>query len=134
MEDIICSYDDHVKEALDDVKGGQHLRFINDFFRTKEVCLKAVRFESTHTLALTDFYSVPMGNLDYVTNHMREIMKDNTEYLRRLDKAYLEKKELEKQNGYYGDFKTHQEKLNHYEADNHDDMLRKMYNILVKKD
>lgn len=134
MENIIQSYDDHVKEALDDVATGQHLRFINDFYKTKEVCLAAVKFESTHTLALNDFYSVPIGNLGYVTNNMLEIMKDNPEYLKTLDKAYLEKKEREKQDGYYGDFKTYQDRLDHYKADNHDDMLCKMYYILNKKD
>lgn len=66
------SYDEHIKDALDEINNGQHLRFITDFFRTKEVCLAAVKYESSHTLALTDFGSVPMGNLDYVMEHMRD--------------------------------------------------------------
>ena len=123
------TYDDHVIEALDEVRTGQHLRFINYIYRTKEVCLAAVKFESTHTLALTDFGSVPMGNLDYVKDHMSEIMKDNSEYLRRLEKSYFEKKEQEKQPGYYGDFETYQDKLDYYKADNNDKMFRKIYDL-----
>lgn len=123
------TYDDHVIEALDEVRTGQHLRFINYIYRTKEVCLAAVKYESTHTLALTDFGSVPMGNLDYVKDHMSEIMKDNSEYLRRLEKSYFEKKEQEKQPGYYGDFETYQDKLDYYKADNNDKMFRKIYDL-----
>src|SRR5438874_11614452 len=103
------TYDEHVAEALDDVIHAQHLRFINQIYKTKEVCLAAVKFESGHTVALTDFYSVPMGNLDYVLEHMREIRNDHPYYLEKLEQAYLERKAKEQEPGYYGDFKNYQE-------------------------
>jgi len=127
------SYQDHVKDALDEVNHKQHLRFIDHFYKTKEVCLAAVKYESTHTPALTDFGSVPMGNLDYVMEHMREIMKDNKIYLERMEEYYLEKKEREKEPGYYGQFETLQDKLDYYKANNHDEMIQTMFNILYKK-
>ena len=136
MENIIESYenyDNHVKEALDDVNSGQHLRFINSLYRTKEVCFEAVKYESTHTLELNDFHSVPTGNLDYVTNCIREIMKDNREYLTVLDKMYLERKKQEKQSESYGDFKTLKDNLDYYKVDNYDDMLCKIYDIKILK-
>jgi hypothetical protein len=124
------SYEDHVKEALDEVKIGQHLRFINNLYRTKEVCLEAVKFESTHNLVLHDFHEVPMGNLDYVMEHMREIQKNNPEYLENLEAAYIEKKKREQEPGYYGIFKSYQEVLNHHGVTNYDDMTRKIYKNL----
>ena len=127
------SYDDHVKDALDEVNNRQHLRFIDQYFRTKEVCLAAVKFESTHTLALTDFGSVPIGNLDYVMENMREIRSDNELYLERMEEEYLKRKEREKELGYYGQFATLQEKLDYYKAKDHDEMMRIMFSILYKK-
>lgn len=121
------TYDDHVKEALDEVNSKQHLRFISQMYRTKEVCLVAVRFESTHTHALTDFYSVPMGNITYVMEHMREIKKDDPYYLEKLEEAYIERKIDEQKPGYYGDFKTYQDMLDHFGAVDYDDMSRKKF-------
>ena len=133
MESIIESYDDHVKKALDDVNSGQHLRFINSLYRTKEVCLEAVKYESTHTLQLNDFHSVPIGNLDYVTTHMRKIMKDNIEYLTVLNKMYIERKKQEKQSESREDFKTLKDNFDYYKVNNYDDMLRKIYDIKILK-
>lgn len=127
------TYDEHVEEALDDVEHAQHLRFINQIYKTKEVCLAAVKFESTHTLWLNDFYSVPMGNLDYVMEHMREIKKDDSYYLESLEKAYIERKKVEQEPGYYGDFKTYQDMLDHYGAVDYDDMSRKRFDNIMNK-
>jgi len=124
---MIQSYDDHVKEALNDVNNGEHLRFINFLYRTKEVCLIAVEYESTHSLILNDIYSVPIGNLDYVMDHMKEVMKNNPEYLKSLEEAYIQKKKKEKVPGYYGKFETYQDLLDYYQVNNYDDMLHKMY-------
>jgi hypothetical protein len=118
------TYDEHVSEALSDVKSGQHLRFINQIYKTKEVCLAAVKYESRHTSMLNDFYSVPMGNLDYVTQNMREIKKNNVYYLEQLEKAFIERKKTEQEPGYYGDFKTYQDMLDHYGVTTYDDMQR----------
>lgn len=127
------SYDDHVKEALDDVNSGQHLRFINYLYRTKEICLIAVEHESTHTSDLNDFYSVPIGNLDYVINHMKQVMKNEQKYLNDIQNIYIEKKEQEKQKGYYGKFENYHDMLNYYKVDNYDDLLREMYNTTFNK-
>jgi hypothetical protein len=121
------TYDDHVEEALAEVKSGQHLRFINNLYKTKEVCLAAVEYESSHTDWLNDFYVVPMGNLDYVREQMREIKIYDGDYLSGLDKAYLERKEKEQEPGYYGDFKNRQEMYDHYGAIDYDDMSRKKF-------
>jgi len=123
------TYNDHVMEALDDVNTGQHLRFINYIYRTKEVCLAAVKFESTHTSALTDFGSVPMGNLDYVKDNMTEIMKYDSYYLNNMDKEYLKRKEQERSPGYYGNFETLQDKFDHYKVTDHDEMFRRIYDL-----
>ena len=122
------SYDDHVAEALDEVRSKQHLRYINRLYKTKEVCLEAVKFESTHTLKLNDFYSVPMGNLDYVMHHMKEFQKDNKEYLKILDEAYHERKKSEQEPGFHGKYNTFQDILDHHKATDHDDMCRKIFN------
>ena len=121
------SYDEHVNEALREIRNGQHLRFIRSLYKTKEVCLGAVRYESTHTHELTDFGSVPMGNLDYVVEKMKEIKKDDPYYLRNMENAYLEMKQLERIPGYYGKFKNHQEQLDYYGATDYDDMARKKF-------
>jgi len=130
MFQIKQTYDDHVKEALEDVKHGQHLRFINQIYKNTEVCLEAVKFESEHTVALNDFYSVPMGNLTYVMEHMREIRKDNPYYLKKLEEAFLERQTKEQEPGYYGDFKNYQEMLDHFGAVDYDDMSRKKFNMI----
>ena len=124
------SYDDHVREALDDVKRGQHLRFINQIYKTKEVCLAAVKYESSHTNALNDFYSVPMGNLDYVVEHMREIKKGNQGYLDGMEKVYIQRKKTEQESDYYGDFPSYKTLLDHFKATDYDDMSRKKFEAI----
>jgi len=121
------TYDEHVAEALRDVKGGQHLRFINQLYKTKEVCLAAVKYESSHNPHPYDFDSVPMGNLDYVMEHMREILQHDSFCMRYLEKRYLERTEEEKEPDYYGDFNSYQDLLNHFGATSYDDMSRKRF-------
>ncbi|QKF94873.1 hypothetical protein QKU48_gp1415 [Fadolivirus algeromassiliense] len=125
------SYDDHVKQAMSEVKRGQHLRFINQLYKTKEVCLAAVRYESSHTTMLHDFYVVPMGNLDYVVEQMRELKKNDQYYIDGMERAYLERKEAESKEGYYGDFKCYQDMLDHYGVAAYDDMSRKRFDIMM---
>lgn len=121
------TYDDHVEEALKGVQSGQHLRFVNEIYKTKEVGLAAVKHESTHSSILHDFYSVPMGNLDYVMEHMREIKKSDPYYIETLEDAFLERKETERKPGYYGDFKTYKEMLDSYGAVDYDNIVRKRF-------
>ena len=131
--DSYDDYDNHVKEALDEVSKGQDLQSINVLYRTKEVCLAAVKYESTYTSELNNFHSVHMGNLEYVTNLIREIMKDDPEYLTVLDKMYIGRKKQEKQAEYCGDFKTLKENFDYYKVDNYDDMIHKIYDINISK-
>lgn len=69
-----------------------------------------------------------MGNLDYVTCYMQEVMKNDPENLEELKKVYIGMREQEKRPGYYGRFDTYQDMLNYYKADDHDDMISKIYN------
>lgn len=126
------SYNELVNEALDEVNRGQHLRFIKDLYKTKEVCLAAVKYESNGSVMLHDIYSVPMGNLDYVMEQMREFKKNDAYYLEDLEKAYITKKEYEKTPGYYGEFKNYDDLLAHYEVNNYDDMSIKKFNLMRK--
>jgi hypothetical protein len=124
------TYNDHVNEALDDVMHGQHLRFINSLYRTKEVCLAAVKWESTHTYALNDFYSVPMGNLDYVVNEMIKVKKEDQYYLDNMNDEYKKRKDNEQVPGYYGKFKSLLEVLDYYEVTTYDEMSYKKYHSI----
>jgi hypothetical protein len=92
------TYDDHLHEALNDIKHGQHLRFINLQYRTKEVCLEAVKYESNHSRILHDFYSVPMEHLDYVVEQMKEIKKNDPFYIEELTKAFNKRQNQEQTN------------------------------------
>ena len=133
LEEPEQTYEEHVQEAMQEVTTGQHLRFIGYMYKTKEVCLAAVKYESTHACqfdSIHDFNVVPMGNLDYVVEHMREIKKDDLKYLEGMEKAYLRRKEEEKKPGYYGkEYETYQNMLDHYGAKDYDDMLRKRFSI-----
>lgn len=115
-------YEEHVAEALRDVNNGQHLRFINLTYRTKDVCLAAVKYEASHNRhSMNDFYSVPIGNIDYVYDQMKEFVKDDEVFLKLMDEIYKERT-VEK-DGTYGEFKTYQEMLDHYNATCYDDLL-----------
>jgi hypothetical protein len=122
------TYDEHVEEALNEVSQGQHLRFIRDIYQTKEICLTAVNYEFTHNHVYSiDIGIVPMGNIDYVMEHMRENCKDDTYFLQELEKTYNQRKLREQTLGYYGDFLTYQDLLDHWKAADYDDMSRKKY-------
>ncbi len=126
------TYEELIEEVLCMIYDGQHLRFVNDLFRTKEVCLEAVKYESNHSIMLHDIYSVPIGNIDFVFTEMKEYKKSNDFYLEKLTKAYNDKKLAEKEPGYYGNFKDHQELLSHFKAPTHDEMLRIRFDQINK--
>lgn len=84
------TYDEHVKEAFDDVKTGQHLRFINELYRTKDVCLAAVTYESINGTLIFDLYSVPSPHLEFVMENIRELKKDERDRSGNKRSAYLE--------------------------------------------
>jgi hypothetical protein len=101
------------------------LRFINQLYKTKEVCLAAVAYEASHTSILNDFWGIPLGNLDYVYDHMKIIKKDDVFYLGKLEGAYLKKKR--QQPGYYGKLNTYQDMLAHYNANTYDEFIYNRY-------
>ncbi len=118
------TWESHVNEALEDVKRGQHLRFINPIYRTKEVCLAALRYQSFHTNEVFDILSVPPGNLDYVINNLR-CNGVTSAYLLRNAK---EIREHENKPGYYGDdCKSLQELLDKRGVKNVDEMYKQYY-------
>src|SRR6187399_1675452 len=84
------TYDEHVQEAFNDVKTGTHLRFVNILYRTKEVCLAAVTYESITGTLIFDLYSVPDPHLDYVMENIRELKKNGTAVYGNKRSSYLE--------------------------------------------
>ena len=124
------TFDSHVEEALDDVKGGQHLRFINDLYKTKEVCYAAVSYESEHG-GMYDIGSVPMGNISYVMEKMRSKEHLSKYYMALLEKEFERRKEREKNPDYYGDGKTLQDILDFWQVSTYDDLLRARYDVFV---
>lgn len=116
------SFNEHVREALHDVESGQHLRFIAELFRTKEVCLAAVKYESTHNKYMShDIHAVLMPHLNYVMENMRDIRKDDPYYLGELEKDYNKIKE------------KGQELMDKYEGVDYDVLLRNKYNSDMRK-
>src|SRR4029078_10960441 len=119
------SYDQLVCDGLQEVKKGQHLRFIKPLFRTKEVCLAAVDYESYNTM-MFDIHSVPYGNLDYVLEQMKLIKKD-AYYLKKLSDVVDKRKEEYKAESY-------PVALKYYNAIDYDDMCNKIYNLILLKE
>lgn len=107
-------YEDHIKISLKQVSNGLNLQFIDPYFRTKEVCLAAVKINKE------ELQNVPMGNLDYVT---KELGIDLGSDIVKMMIA----RELEPR--YYGEFNSYQEKLKFYKVMDHDQMIRKMYEM-----
>ena len=124
------SYDEQIKTTIKQVDSGLHLQFIDPKFRTKEVCLVAIKVNPSYT----ELQSVPRGNLDYVMTQMRNILKCNDIFdhedckICKLEEDYKIMKE--KDPGHYGEFRTYQEMLKYYKASDYDDMNRKMYGAI----
>ena len=108
------SYEDRIKDALKQASNGLHLQFIDPCFRTKEVCLAAVKINRN------ELSSIPMGNLDYVVKELNICVGSDTIKM-------MISRELEPR--YYGEFNSYSDKLNFYKAVDHDDMIRKMYEL-----
>jgi hypothetical protein len=108
------NYNDRVKNALNQASNGLHLQFIDPYFRTKEVCLAAVRINKNELL------SVPMGNLDYVIKELYICISSD-------DVKMMINREFEPL--YYGEFNSYSDKLKFYKASNYDDMIRKIYEM-----
>lgn len=57
--------------ATEDVSRGQHLRFIGLEYRTKEVCLVALRHEVSHNNRPYDIASVPVAHIEEVVDTIK---------------------------------------------------------------
>jgi len=126
------TWQDHVDEALRQVNGGQHLRFINWLYRTKEVCKIAVFADPHYVFGIRDLGSVPAGNLDYIEKCLRESGKISKE---KIDKEIKEKKELINSPGYFDEgINCWQDLLKKQDlgATTYDEFLEKQYNKVFK--
>jgi len=120
-------YDMHIQDALREVQTGQHLRFINYYFLTKEVCLEALLYEICHNDRPYDIGSVPVANLDFVVERLKEETPTRSTLHEFLDRRRLERKERAQQPGYF-DFYSLESLLEHHQVATWDDMLKKVYN------
>ena len=123
----MSTYDFHLQHALLDVQNGQHLRFINYYFLTKEVCLAALLYEIGHNDRPYDIGAVPVANLDFVVEHVKEETPTRADLHEFLDKRRKERKERAQQYGYF-DFDSLESLLEHHQVATWDEMLRKVYN------
>jgi len=125
------TFKSHVEDALREVKGGQHLRFINRQYRTKEVCRIAVLYDS-RTFGIRDLGSVPAGNLDYI---YEELKKGGHDYDNEtIEKEFRERKEDIAKPGYFDEGITcWQDLLKEYNATDYDDYLEKKFNSDTEK-
>lgn len=121
-----AAYAEYVKDALKEVRAGQHLRFIPDWLQTKEVCLAALLHETSHTSWPHDIGVVPAANLDWVVARVKEARPSHASLHAYLDKRAAERKERASQPGYY-DFDSLQGVLDHWGADTWDDMQKKRF-------
>jgi hypothetical protein len=99
-----------LEEVLEEVKRGQHLRFFSNGYKTKNVCLAAVLYESSHnSYMLHDLHSVLYKHFKYVVENVKKYNKDDF-YLKQLEKSskdYLENKNKEMLEGVEEHLKEH---------------------------
>lgn len=125
------TYDDIVEKNLQYVKEGLDLCWIPHLFRTKEICLESIIYEFNRWPNLDkqpeyeNIKYVPLGNIDYVYEKLKELKKDDLNYLKKLEKDFQEIKQRPWSNPY---FKSYQEMLDYYKVKNYDDMIRKIKN------
>jgi hypothetical protein len=125
------TFKSHVDESLRSVKNGQHLRFINPLYRTKEVCLVAVLYGCGISIGIRDLGSVPAGNLDYIYDQLK---KEKGPYsLEEIENEVSERRKSIAEPGYFEDGKIScwQDLLKEYGAADYDDYLEKKFNQLT---
>lgn len=122
----------HVQDALCDVQNGQHLRFINSYILTKEVCLAALLYEIGHNDRPYDIGAVPVANLDFVVERVKQETPTRTTLHNFLDKRTRERKKRAQQPNYF-DFESLQATLDHHQVATWDEMLKKSYIDALKK-
>lgn len=124
------TYSSHVQEALQQVKGGQHLRFINWLYRTKEVCAVAVLYDQ-RSFCIRDLDCVPAGNLDYIEG----ILKEKNAYSpQMIEEEFSAKRKTIAEPGYFPDGITcWQDFLKENDATSYDDYLEKKFNSFTEE-
>lgn len=117
------TWEDHVQEALREVKTGQHLRFINDLYLTKEVCLAALMHETGHNSRPYDIGCVPIVHLDYVVERLKASSRGKDAHMI----EYVTKRAEERKKKADASWSRLPEKLDEYKVSTYDELLEKIY-------
>ena len=127
-DDKATKYAEKLASVLEDVRHGQHLRFVTWVFKTSRVCLEALRHEVSHSDFPYDVYSIPIEHLDFVVDTVCRENGGRSALVKYLKAAVAEIKERHaKYTAYYGKYKTLQGMLDHYKVKDYDALLRLMY-------
>lgn len=122
-------YEKNLSSALSDVKSGTHLKHVTRSYRTREVCLEAVKYESGNEVVMfKEIHAIPIPNLKYVVECMREFKKHDKEYLEQLEKDYQELSNSAAINATFDKIKTFFGQSPATLDDDYDGMLKKMHN------
>ena len=114
-------------EAQKEVSTGTKLHHIKWMYLTKKVCYKAAKYEyQNNHVMLYNMRGIPAAHIEYVVNKMKIKAQHNPYYRNQIDTICKERKEREKQPGYYH-FDNYQTMLKHYHADDYDTMLKHKY-------
>lgn len=121
-------YDNLVKEAITEVKNGQHLRFIKYYLQTEDVCYYALKYELRHNSKPFDIEFIPVGHLEKIMVRLKndkdcKISDSVWEYLENVVKERLERSSKP---GYYT-YITLEECFKMYDAVDMDDYLKKLF-------
>lgn len=121
-------FQSQVQSCIQSMRGGQHLRFIQNSYRTREVCLAALRHETSHSSRPYDIHSVPVALIDDVVAVIKAERPGNTYLHAHLDSAAADRKAHAAQPGYFDEpFTCAQDVIDHYGASDWDDMLEKSF-------
>lgn len=117
-----------VHSALDQVRGGQHLRFIKAAFLTLDVCLAALRHEVSHTDTPFDVYAVPVAHIEAVVAAVKAETPGRAFLHRHLDAAVADRKRRASEPGYFGETRMcAQDVIDRHGASDWDDMLERSF-------
>jgi hypothetical protein len=149
--DFKLKYHYHVQEALNDVKRGQHMRFINYIYRTKEVCLAALKSDLDNCYHDRNIHCIPLAIVDEVLEELGKITfipfygfaekkpdpqpkyGSSIKHLQEVVKK--RKEETSKDPNYYSDDgKTYEQLLEFYGAKNFEEMLYIRFVETVKRE
>lgn len=118
------TWEELVAKELHNVQYGTHLRWVDSCLLTVEVCKAALKYECSHNNTPFDIYAVPAAIIDEVATFVKELYPHISEYI---DKAVAVRKEAEKKPGYYGQFKSHEERMIHYKVKTFNELLKAIH-------